>query len=54
MLALLAQHSKVRWKVVVNDEPHPWRPPHRAINVGLRDATGHYVLEASPPAGLGR
>ena len=48
LLALLRLHRQVRWKVVVNDVPHPWRPPCKAINVGLRQASGRYVLVASP------
>lgn len=48
LLALLAQYPDVRWSVLVNDRPHPWRPPCKAINVGLRHAVGHFVLVCSP------
>lgn len=48
LLALLKDHQQVRWKVVVNDGFHQWRPPCIAINVGLRHASGRYVLVASP------
>lgn len=48
LLALLEQYPKVRWTVVVNDTPHPWRPPCRAINVGLRHSLGQFVLVCSP------
>jgi GT2 family glycosyltransferase len=48
VLGLLKDHRQVRWKVVVNDVAHPWRPPCCAINVGLRHASGRYVLVASP------
>lgn len=34
--------------VVVNDVKHDWRPPCKAINVGIRHATGEYVVIASP------
>jgi hypothetical protein len=48
LLGLLRDYPGVRWKVIVNDVPHPWRPPCKAINVGLRHASGRYVLVASP------
>jgi hypothetical protein len=48
LVALVAQHPSVRWKVIVNDTPHAWRPPCKAINVGLRHARGRYVFVASP------
>ena len=48
LLDLLRSYPAVRWKVIVNDVPHPWRPPCKAINVGLRHASGRYVLVASP------
>lgn len=48
LLDLLRGYPQVRWKVIVNDVPHPWRPPCKAINVGLRHASGRYVLVASP------
>ncbi len=48
LLALLHRYPRIRWKVVVNDQPHEWRPPCKAINVGLRHARGEFVLIASP------
>ena len=48
VLRLLEQHPYINWKMLVNDHPHPWRPPCKAINVGLRHASGHYILIASP------
>jgi glycosyltransferase involved in cell wall biosynthesis len=48
LMALLAQYQMVRWRVIVNDATHPWRPPCKAINVGLRHAGGRYVLICSP------
>jgi hypothetical protein len=40
--------SDIRWRVIVNDRPHAWRPPSKAINVGIRHALGELVLVASP------
>lgn len=48
LLELLRQYPDVRWKVLVNDVPHAWRPPCRAINVGIRHAAGSHVLICSP------
>jgi hypothetical protein len=48
LLDLLRGYPTIRWKVIVNDVPHPWRPPCKAINVGLRHASGRYVLVVSP------
>ncbi len=48
LLALLGQHSRVRWTVLVNGTAHDWRPPCKAINVGLRHARGRHVLVCSP------
>ena len=47
-VALLRQYPQVRWKVLVNDQPHPWQPPCKSINVGLRHATRDRVLVCSP------
>jgi len=47
-LALLDRFAQIRWRVLVNDEPHAWRPPCRALNVGIRNARGEYVLVMSP------
>jgi hypothetical protein len=48
LLELLRTEPEIGWKVIVNDQPHPWRPPCKAINVGLRHARGRFVLVASP------
>ncbi len=48
VLALLEHCPGVRWKVIVNDVPHPWRPPCRAINVGLISATSEVAIFMVP------
>jgi len=48
LVALLQQYPDIRWKVVVNDEPHGWQPPCKSINVGLRHASHDAVLVCSP------
>lgn len=48
LIDLLGAHPDVAWKLIVNDRPHAWRPPCRAINVGLRHARAPFVLVVSP------
>lgn len=48
LVELAGRYPGIRWKIVVNDAPHDWRPPCRAINVGLRHAEGTWVFVASP------
>ncbi len=48
VLALARAHAAIRWRVLVNRTPHGWRPPCRAINVGIRAAVGSHVLVCSP------
>lgn len=48
LLDLLKSYPDIRWQVIVNDQPHDWRPPCRAINVGIRRAQGDYILVMSP------
>lgn len=48
LIALLKGYPDIRWQVIVNDQSHPWRPPCKAINVGIRHAQGRFVLVASP------
>lgn len=37
-----------RWRVVQNLQPHEWRNPAKAINVGIRHAKADVVLVVSP------
>lgn len=38
----------LRPRLIVNDIPHEWRPPCRAINVGIRHSLGKYCAVLSP------
>ncbi len=38
----------IRSRVIVNDQEHAWRPPCKAINVGVRHAKGEWVAIISP------
>lgn len=48
LIALLEGYPDISWKIIVNDVAHPWRPPCKSINVGIRHARGHYILVVSP------
>jgi hypothetical protein len=48
LLALIKQFPFINWKIIVNDKPHEWRNPAKAINVGIRHATKKYVFVMSP------
>lgn len=48
VLAIIRENASVRWRVLVNDEPHSWRPPNKAYNVGLRHSLGEYVMVSDP------
>lgn len=43
-----ATDSHIRWRVLVNDLPHAWRAPSKALNVGIRHALGQLVMVSSP------
>ncbi len=48
VLDLIRQYPDIRWQVRVNDQPHGWQPPCKAINVGVRHASHDVVLVCSP------
>ena len=52
VVELARRHPAVRFRVVVNDRRHDWRPPCRAYNVGIRHALGRYVLLGDPESVL--
>ncbi len=39
---------KTKIKIIVNDQKHEWRPPCKAINVGIRNSTGENIIIMSP------
>lgn len=48
ILDYIRRYPFINWKVVVNDEDHPWRNPAKAFNVGIRQATKQFVLVMDP------
>lgn len=39
---------EIKWKVIVNDQEHDWRPPCVPYNVGIRHASGTHVVLFDP------
>ena len=48
VLELVRRYSQLSWRVLINRLDHAWRNPAVPINVGLRHATGEFVLIMSP------
>lgn len=48
VLRLVDRLPGIRWRVVVNDVAHAWRPPCKAINVGVRHTRAPWVFIHSP------
>ena len=47
-LRFCQRHPELRVKLIVNDTDHEWRPPCKAINVGIRNARGSHIAIFSP------
>jgi hypothetical protein len=48
VLAFIKQYPQIDWVVIVNDAPHEWRNPTKALNVGIKHASKKYILVVSP------
>lgn len=48
VLRAVEGHPAISWRVLINRREHAWRNPAVAINVGLRHASGEFVLVMSP------
>lgn len=48
VLEIVQAHPEIKFRVIVNDWKHEWRPPCIAINVGLRYAEAPHVIVHSP------
>lgn len=48
VLDIVAHYKDIKFKVIVNDWDHPWRPPCIPYNVGIRHATADHVILADP------
>ncbi len=49
-VGLIKGHWKnvIKFKLIVNDKAHEWRPPCVPINVGIRHSSGDYCIVQSP------
>ena len=52
VLETVSATPDVRFRVLVNDHPHPWRPPCIAYNVGIRQAEAAHVILADPESAI--
>lgn len=48
LIEYIGSYSAIYWKVYVNDQPHTWRPPCKAQNVGIRNSSKRYILLLDP------
>lgn len=48
LLLLIKEYPFINWKILVNERPHSWRNPAKAINVGIKNATKKYILVMGP------
>lgn len=48
VLSIVRLTPEINWRVLVNEKAHDWRPPCKAINVGIRNAEGQRVAVISP------
>lgn len=52
VLSAIGDIADVQFRVIVNDEEHPWRPPCKAYNVGIRNSLAAHVLLTDPESVL--
>lgn len=45
---IIENFSEVKFRVIVNNKDHDWRPPCKALNVGLKFSKGKYIGVISP------
>lgn len=48
ILEIVKNNADIKFRVLVNDWDHPWRPPCMAYNVGIRHALADHVVLADP------
>jgi hypothetical protein len=48
VVPVLEQCNEINWRVFENHQPHDWRNPARAINVGIRNASKEFILVMGP------
>ncbi len=48
VLNFIRRYPQVNWVIIINDTPHEWRNPTKALNVGIKHASKTYILVVSP------
>lgn len=48
LLELIKEYPLINWIIIYNNEPHEWRNPSKAINVGIKASTKKFILVCSP------
>lgn len=48
IMDLVKENEDIKFRVILNDWPHPWRPPCIPINVGVRHASAPHICVTSP------
>lgn len=48
VITLLKNYPRITCTIIENPNDHPWRNPAAAINVGVRAATGQFIMVCSP------
>lgn len=48
LVAFAKEHPETKWRIVVNDKPHEWRPPCVPYNVGIQNSRGTHCVMFDP------
>lgn len=52
IVEIVKAHRTIKFRVLVNDQAHDWRPPSVPINVGVRRALAPHIVIIAPEAAL--
>lgn len=48
IVEFVKEYPLINWKIIINENDHPWRNPAKAINVGIRNSSKKYILITDP------
>lgn len=48
LLELIKSYPLINWVIIVNENPHIWRNPAKAINVGIKASNKNFIMVCSP------
>lgn len=52
ILEIVKSNTDIKFRVIVNDWDHPWRPPCMAYNVGIRHSLADYIVLSDPESAI--